>query len=525
MVFLAEKYKPTSQKALFHKDIVNQIRKWIVHIQECKNKKQILMCCGPVGSGKTVMINMLFKNFNLIRMDTAEIRVNHSQHEHNIVSYDATTLGKQGKGNIIFLDNIELCDKYIKNFVEHIHGTLDTNVPIIMLCNSPKLKESFVGSCTTIFDIKNPSLLELRKLVEYINIQETLNLSTDCILKIIKISQHDIRQVFNILEQWRLNTLGNFETFYQRLQEKPVDIDLLDKVCYIMDTSKPFNNETTYQLSSSEPMSVSNSLYQNYLLTNSVENASHIMDSISMSNCIFMKIFDEQCWQLYDLYILHACIIPSAHFKSCQEPIPNMFYQLKPYKDVSQNFANSLNELRKVTANNLYTTRFTNPAGRVFSDLLRQTNETQLVSQMCVKNLNVIHAYFETQKRGKNTSKDEKFSICEQIQDQTVLNAIEEIVKVIYSYKLFEVDIDKLLINKKDLDIRKDIDLLELKMFKRFINIFTMKREFVFKSHVELGIKYFVFKKIIEDLTKYQSNIAIDNIELLTQDLCNIWNI
>jgi len=528
MVLLAEKYKPTTQKSLFHKDVVNHIRKWISSLDLSSSKQKILLCCGPVGSGKTVIIDILFKSFNLIKLDTTDIRSDFAQHLHNIVNYDTQTLDFiKSKGNLIFLDNIELCEKYITKFVEYIHGTLKANVPIIMLCNTPKLKDSFASlpNCTTL-DVKNPSLLELRKLVDDINLRESLKLTNEQILKVIKVSQHDIRQVFNILEQWRLNTLANFDVFYKHLQEKPVDIDLNDKVCYLLDASKPIDIEMAYTMSSTEPLSISNSIYQNYLLNDvPLDNLGKIMDSISSSNIIFTKIFEEQCWQLYDVYTLHSCVMPSAHIKSTNVPFSkvSLFYHIKPYKDVSQNFANSLSDVRKTCmANTDY--RILSPSN-VSDDIFRKTTETHLVSQMCIHNLKIVHTHFETQKRGKNTTKEEKFEMCENIEDASVKSALDMLVNFIFEYKLFELDIDTLIINRNTLDVKRDINLLELKMFKRFLNIFTIKNTFALKSHVELALKYFVFKAIVDDINTQNQNRVLDNIEALTEDLSNIWNI
>lgn len=526
MVLLAEKYKPTTQKSLFHKDVVNHIRKWILSLDLSSSKQKILLCCGPVGSGKTVIIDILFKSFNLIKLDTTDIRSDFSQHLHNIVNYDTHTLDFiKSKGNLIFLDNIELCEKYITKYVEYIHSTLKANVPIIMLCNTPKLKESFASlpNCTTL-DVKNPSLLELRKLVDDINIKECLRLDNDQIFKIIKTSQHDIRQVFNILEQWKLNTLANFDVFYKHLQEKPVDIDLNDKVCYLLDPSKPIDVEMAYTMSSTEPLSISNSIYQNYLLNDIPLNAlCNIIDSISSSNIIFTKIFEEQCWQLYDLYTLHSCVMPSVHIKSTKVPFSNLFYYLKPYKDVSQNFANSLNDVRKTCMANMDYKRLS--SSNVSDDIFRKTKETNLVSQMCIHNLKIVHNHFETQKRGKNTTKEEKFEMCENIENASVKSALDMLVNFIFEYKLFELDIDTLIINRNTLDVKRDINLLELKMFKRFLNIFTINNTFVLKSHLELALKYFIFKAIVDDINIKNQNRNLDNIESLIEDLSNIWNI
>ena len=74
----SQKYKPTTQKSLFHKDVVNHIRKWIQDIEykyeTVKDVKQILFLNGPVGCGKSVTVECLFKGYNLINIDSDNLR-------------------------------------------------------------------------------------------------------------------------------------------------------------------------------------------------------------------------------------------------------------------------------------------------------------------------------------------------------------------------------------------------------------------------------------------------------------------
>ena len=71
-MLLCDKYKPNTQKSLFHKDLVNHIRKWIINLEQCVELKQtakhILFLSGPIGSGKSVCVDVLFKNFELINV-------------------------------------------------------------------------------------------------------------------------------------------------------------------------------------------------------------------------------------------------------------------------------------------------------------------------------------------------------------------------------------------------------------------------------------------------------------------------
>ena len=182
---IAQKYKPTTQKALFHKDIVNHIRKWIKNVEDyaddSKPVQQILFLYGPMGCSKTVTVECLFKGYNLYEIDTDTIKSNDKLVEtiQGLVHFREKTLAnidkwnqksRKDKSNMILVDNLELCDKNIEMFFDLIHNKHNINVPVILISNNIKYKDIFANKnkCTLI-EFKHPSLLELTKFVIDIN--------------------------------------------------------------------------------------------------------------------------------------------------------------------------------------------------------------------------------------------------------------------------------------------------------------------------------------------------------------------
>jgi DNA polymerase III delta prime subunit len=261
------KYLPNTQKALFHKDIVNHIRKWIKNIeelgkQELSNMKKILLLIGPSGCGKTTSFNVLFKSFNIIDIDSLEIRSSERINEltQSIVGYKDKTLSNIGsknikdKPNIVLLDNIELCEKTLDIFISTVHTKKFINIPIILIGNSIKLKEfDFVNKTKdyyTYIEFPYPSLLELTKFSLEINTKEKLDLTKTQIKQIIEHSQYDTRQLLYILEQWKLSKLinnKNFNEFLEKVDKKELDIDLQNKLSYLFDTNKKFDMDFTHK--------------------------------------------------------------------------------------------------------------------------------------------------------------------------------------------------------------------------------------------------------------------------------------
>ena len=177
---IADKYKPTTQKSLFHKDIINHIRKWIKMIEDYaedkKSVKNILFLHGPVGCSKTVTVECLFKSYNVIEIDSDMLRSADKISDclQSIVGFNEITLSnidkwnhknKRDKSNVVFIDNLELCDRGIESFIDTLHNKNNINVPIILVCNNSKFRDMFANNVNcTFIEFKKPSLLELTKL-------------------------------------------------------------------------------------------------------------------------------------------------------------------------------------------------------------------------------------------------------------------------------------------------------------------------------------------------------------------------
>lgn len=589
------KYKPTTQKSLFHKDLTNHIRKWIKMNEELaddgKSVKNILFLYGPIGCSKTVTVECLFKGYNLIEIDSDMIRSCDKMTEifDSLVNFRGLTLANidkwnhknnKEKSNIILIDNLELCDKGIESFIEGIYVKRNVNIPIIMICNSIKYKDLFINySNCTFLEFKKPSLLELSKLACDITKAEKLNLSKDQIKKIIEKSEYDIRQLLFLLEQWSLSKTINsdFEIFLENIQIKNVDIDLLDKMKYLCNYSKPFDFNNHFTMSTSEPLAISNSMYQNYLnndfkvsfdkKTNIeyLNNISNVMDNISISNMIHNEIYENQNWELYNTYTSHSCVLPSYYIKknnvllfqnafkkdfnettdfnetknfsdqieSLRNNINNIsirefddeIYKYVCFKDVSYNFINSYEEVKKISNKNIYSRSLDYKNGfksNIINDPLCCFTIVKIFIK-CIENLNV---YFNKNKKGKNTTKREKLELCKNIEKDPVKKSLDTLIDNIYEYKLFEIDIDDFLINKSKYKDDVYIQKIDLRVFKRLLNIFTIDdKHKIFKSHIETSIQYKILQKLLNDSDIKQSNTSYNIDNIITQDLNTIWNL
>lgn len=648
---LIDKYIPTTQKSLFHKDICTHIRKWTTNLIESDSldKKKILFLFGPVGCGKTASVNILLKPFNIIDIDSNDLRQEKtSDIMSSIVGFNDITLNniekwnhanKKDKPNVVLVDNIELCDKNIVSFVENIHGKNNINVPIVLICNNQKYKNIFSSykNCTYI-EFNKPSLLELTKLISDINTSEKLNLNKENIKTIIEKSEFDVRQTFYLLDQWKIRPF-KFNEFIESMDKKHADIDLTDKLIYLTDNTKLYDMSDTFTLSTSEPISLSNGIFQNYcnivdyydskesqesqendkLNVENIDTCVEILDNISHSNIFYKHIVEDQYWELYESYSMSSCVIPSYYIKhyNKRKKVDNkentvmtnekeLYYRMNSFKDVSYNYLNSFNEVKSIASDNIFSKKFNTSIDTENTEnskygsynIIRQDISFYFeFIQLCISQIKIINENFDKNKKGKNTTKSEKILLCKSI-DGNAEKALDFMVNNIYSYKLFEIQIDDLLLNKNkyltkdeneeislsktktkskktiklnineneivdkenesneskkikktknknkqpeeikqkietinentsfnDIQIINDIDKIDIRLFKRLLNIFSFyESSKILKSHVEIAIKYKIFYLLLNDIKLQKESIKKTRIESLVQDLEEIWN-
>jgi DNA polymerase III delta prime subunit len=558
---LSDIYQPNTQKDLFHKDIANNIRKWIKTLDS--QIKQILLLSGPIGCGKSITISILLKGFHVHNIDPSDIRSTDKITEILLPSFHSNTLVNidkwnhknfQKKPNIVVIDNIELCEKNIVDMVDHIHNKLNINIPIVLLCNNPKYKDLFINqrfNCTYI-ECPKPSLLELNKLVVTINDKESLQLTKNNITTIIECSLHDIRQLFYILEQWKTNGTSHqqFDEFITNITVKHTDIDLTDKMLHVFDSSQTYNLNYTFNIVISEPIAISNSIFQNYI--NVIDSHFHdtnpnddlaIMDtlasvsqSVSNANMLSTQIFEEQQWDLYNSFAMEGCVKPSymikTMFKHKNVNTNNklVYNSISPFKDMSFNYINSYQEVKKVSMGNM-TSSLVNPFGSTALSI----NNTQFcfyLTSILVNTTTVISSFFESNKKGKNTTNAEKHKLFNSISYDNIKKHFEYLTTVIHYYKLFDVDYQTIHLEKHKF---KTEDLLwqaskyiDLRILKRLMNIFSLsntKECKSLKSHVESAIKFQLLKLVLDDISQIsiQKTLSRD-ITDMQEDLCDIWN-
>lgn len=569
---LTEKYYPRYQKDLINQTVVTDIKKWMNTnlVNNTDNDyKKILCIIGPTGCGKTTTVNYLFSNYNIISLEPEHIKSTEKVLDilRSLVSFKTKTMididkwdnkNYKERYNILLIDNIELCDKWINHFIKSLYNEFSVNIPLIVIGNNPKNKEQ-ITDFNNVYHINfpKPNSKDLNKIIDRLTENEFQQIKTSNNIKTIIIdkSENDIRQLFFILEQLKLSLYNepkydNIEFLIEGLYSKMVDLDLFDKINKII--IDDINCEQRFIISSSEPQTISCSIYQNYLdiIDKSKNNKEHnmidtsvnVIDNISLSNIIHSNIYDDQNWELGDEYTYTSCVIPSKMLNMGCNFDNSVQLDLNVFRDISYNFLNSLSEVIDIIRNNNFKNYLT--SDKIQNDnFLEKHHITEIyitiniMSNIIIK----INKYFDEKKRGKNSTKREKFQIFDMIENTEIKKGQENdmtnikvllqyLCNFIYTYKTFEVDINDILLNKNIYMLReqreKHVNKIDIRIFKRLLNIFIFNNgNKLLKSHTEIVIQYKIFTMLVDDLINNPVQHNNDKIDNLITDITNIWNI
>ncbi len=137
----------------------------------------------------------------------------------------------------------------------------------------------------------------------------------------------------------------------------------------------------------------------------------------------------------------------------------------------------------------------------------------------------IVNKYFDTNKKGKNTTKKEKIELYNNINDSNVKTALDKIFQIIYDYKLFEIDMDDFYKLKNEDDVlNKNFQKINLRVLKRLLNIFTFSdNNKIFKSNIETSLQYKILKYLMDNTDNSTKVSLVNSVEEMTIDLDKIW--
>lgn len=388
-----EKYKPTILKDFKTKpDEVLKAKEWINNYKkDIDNTKKVLLILGNTGSGKTLLANLILKEYNYqkIELNSSDIRsqkkigefLNKSLTYKNVV--DMFFQGNMPIG--ILIDEIDtICKLSDKGGFTEFLGILKQNEKCQNLKKNDNVKkvkknkiqiEDYIKLYNPIIctsnDITDKKINELKKYSEVINLGKISNEeSLEIIDRIYKENNQkiddnikhdfieyvngDIRKLILLLEELFIFANGEiiskniFEKFKSTFNGKEEDIQLLELTKNIL--TKKMDIDNAQKLFEIDCLLTPLMIYHNSI--NYIKNTEDtsikklkvykdILKSLCIHDTIQTNIFEVQDWdELYNISSVFGCVIPNYYFSL-----------LKNKKEVNIEFTSLLNKISQMYVN------------------------------------------------------------------------------------------------------------------------------------------------------------------------------
>jgi DNA polymerase III delta prime subunit len=444
-----DKYKPTCINDF--KTNINEITKakeWIENYKKnSTTSKKALLIIGDTGTGKTLLADVLLKEYNYqkIELNSTDVRSQKKLGEFlrksltykNVVDMFFeeklpvgilldeidTICNLTDKGGMSeFLDILKMNDKfeiYKKNLAEkkkmkkmkiNPNEYIKLYNPII--CTSNDINDKKINELkkySEVIYLKKPEINELLQVINHIYNQNNQSIETNISIELIKYCCYDVRRLIILLEDLHYFSKGKhinstiFDQFKKTYKEKEEDLQLLES------TRKLFYNKmdiTSTQICfSNDCLLTPLMIYHNSLdyIKNTDDNNSkkiniyrNVLESLCIHDTIQTNIYELQDWdELYDIASTYGATIPNYYFS-----------QLKTKKNdpITIQFTSLLNKICQMYVNKKLLNNAKFNLGKLNVDIDEIIYATEIMSY-----------YFE---KYKNLEKDNDESTSEDITEE-----------------------------------------------------------------------------------------------------------
>ncbi len=192
-----------------HSNAVSQLTNWITNWSREKERKYIILT-GPSGSGKSLLVNLLFKKYKYSLVEFIPSHLNtHKNETKRLYQLMTTTnilsmIGGHKKG--VLFDDIEVGNNSdrgylndIINMFETIHKNKVISNPAIftMACNVKYKKRQILEKYAEIIEVSSPSNYELFQIARYISDKMSLNIEDYRLQYLANNCQADLRKLYH----------------------------------------------------------------------------------------------------------------------------------------------------------------------------------------------------------------------------------------------------------------------------------------------------------------------------------------
>jgi hypothetical protein len=511
-----------------NREQVNKAIKWIKDYKNnVDNTKNVLFIIGGTGIGKTLLADLIFKEFNYqkIELNSTDIRSQKKLGEFlrksltfkNVV--DMFYEGNQPIG--ILMDEIDtICKLSDKGGMSEFLDILKQNEKIETNKKKNKKVKIFTENYIKLYnpiictsnDINDKKINELKKYSEVIYLNKPCNDDLKIIIKNI-LNKNNYNYDENVLDLIADYCLGDLRQLIQIIgdilsmtnlyEKKYIDKDIFLSYTYSFD--KKFEDvqlidSTKLLLTNKMEICKSQLLFDidclltplmiyhnslNYIKNcedpskNKLKTYKDILESLCIHDTIQTNIFEAQDWnELYDIASIYGSSLPNFYFT-----------QLKNKKDITVEFTSLLNKISQMYVNK----KLLNSAKYSIGKLNYDNDEIIYITE-------IISNYFDNYK--VNLDED----------DEENNKNIESKKKITKQGKKTKKDKKEIYIEDEDIELTNDTEYSEnsTNLLENSENKELFSQEIINKDKISINSKY-VNSELILFMNKYK--IGIDELE------------
>lgn len=318
------KYHPkTFEEYIGNKVILSKIKSWLNNFPN--NNHSSCLISGNHGIGKTTLIDLLVKNFNLDKIEYQQSDLKDYKNDNiNLffpkkTNFESIFLGNYQKKVMIFNEVEAITIPSEKNFIIKIlkKNHKEKIIPIILINNGKHSKIlNEIKKNLLICNLITPSVIEIKPFISNICKKEKIDIDVKYIKGLIRFCNNDIRKTILTLEDlkqiYKKKYIGKEELkdYYENNNQKQEEIGLYNSVSKLLNCELSFEQiMTLYQL---EKILLPLTFLENIPLKNSnLETYSNILSSYSNGDLIETSIYTDQNWYLQNLHAFETCIYPN----------------------------------------------------------------------------------------------------------------------------------------------------------------------------------------------------------------------
>lgn len=450
-------HKPKKLFEIKHnKNEINKAITWIESYKKnYKETKKVLLIIGNSGIGKTLLANILLKEYlyQKIELNSTDVRSQKKINDFLIKSltyknvidmfYDGnapigilldeidTICKLNDKGGFTEFLNIlkqnEKCEKLKKSKIS-IENYIKLYNPIICTSNNTNDKKiNELKKFAEVIYLKKPTNKEIFEIIEEIYNLYNIQIDDELKLEITNYSQGDIRQLIINLENLYLFsnekkiTKDIFQEFINSQKKKEENIQLLESTRLLI--SKKNNIKECQLYFDIDCLLTPLMIYHNSI--NYIKNTEdknnkklkiyrNVLNSLSIHDTIQTNIFEVQDWdELYDYAGFYGCVLPNYYFN-----------ELKNKKDITIEFTSLLNKISQMYVNKKLLNSAKNSTGKIICDSDELIYLTEIISY-----------YFDNYMENENDF-EEITQESNEDENNVIVNNNSDLIKFMNKYKI-----------------------------------------------------------------------------------------